>query len=116
MSDRFADARPRFIDASGKIVSRINPNKLIWYGRCGYWTDDWNHVDVISIPCCPACHIVGFQIEAYKWFQEAITYERLGHPKYHQFLLDNRELCFKKTGGLITAYETFRKTLPPTRT
>ena len=102
-----------FLDKNGKKVSRYDSSKLIWYGLCGFWTDDWDSLKSTEhkIPCCPKCGTVGMQTEAKPWFQGAQKYDKEGHPNYHKFLLDNREICFAHNSprGFLEAYEESQK-------
>lgn len=52
----------------------------LWYGLCGYWTDDWAQLkdtsgDGSGIPCCPFCGAVGFVEEVASWWANVDAYE-----------------------------------------
>ena len=71
----------RTLDKSGNRVKADDPKRMLWYGPCGFWTDDWDKLKVTPIPCCPHCGSPGFQIEYSKWDSGAEVFERT-HPRY----------------------------------
>jgi hypothetical protein len=85
----------------------------IWYaaGQCGYWTNDWSKLAKTAggIPCCPQCGAVGFQCTEQEWLGGAEKLEMNGHPKYVQFLIDEKELCDPEKKGIISRYEEWIK-------
>jgi hypothetical protein len=92
-----------------------DPNRLIWYGMCTYWTDDWDHVAGGSgvIPHCPSCGSPGFQTTAHDWWHGAVRFEAEGrkgfsegpHPGYVEFLGSVREVCTGRDGkSMIEIY------------
>jgi hypothetical protein len=85
----------------GEETTGDNPHRLLWYGSCGYWTDDWEKVrstDTSGIPNCPVCHAVGYQIRAHEWFRSAEKFERQGHVHYEEFIRAVKEQC---GGGVL---------------
>lgn len=98
---------PRYICDKGDTEGN-NPERWIWYGVCGYWTDDFNKLPVAMgrIPTCPTCHTVGFQCEASDWEMGAEEFDRT-NPDYKTFLNDNKEKCFSGI-GCMQAYRKWR--------
>lgn len=102
---------PKILDITGKSTDRANPKRLLWYGMCGYWTDDWDKLKKNGgIPCCPNCRSVGMQIEAGKWEEGAKKFEEEGHPLYTEFVAAEKELCHSpQRSNFLQRYETWMK-------
>ena len=69
-----------------------DPTRLIWYGPCGHWTDEW---DLLSntpngIPICPKCKSPGYQTTAQHWFAQIDAYEEDSHPGYREEVMKTR--------------------------
>ena len=84
----------RFQTVNGEATNSDDPNRLLFYGMCGYWTDDWSKLKTTGgIPCCPVCGAVGFQATAEDWFDGAVGYEEDGHPRYVEWLKSVNGTC-----------------------
>lgn len=86
---------PLIQDHLGKRVSPDDPGRLLWYGPCFFWTDNWDLVCPTGhgIPRCPACGAPGFQIAYSDWMRQAEEYEHKGHPGYVEWMNANKEKC-----------------------
>ena len=80
----------------GKPTTADDPQRLIWYGVCGMWTDNWHKVVGTGVPHCSACGGPGFQITADKWLGNDLERYDKEHPGYRQSLMDKKEFCTKK--------------------
>lgn len=71
-------------------------HKTVWYGagKCTFWTENFERLALTSneIPCCPICHMVGFEMPADKWHQGAKTHD-VTNPGYYDKLLAGLEIC-----------------------
>jgi len=78
--------------------------KEIWYGSCSYWTDDWDKLKLVGhgLPVCPCCGAPGFITPTDDWLKGAQRFEDEGHPRYVEFLNDNKERCLPT--GFLTSY------------
>ena len=83
----------------GRPTTADDPKRLLWYGFCTFWTDDWSKILTVGsgIPCCPTCKRQGFQITARQWFEGAEKYGK-DHPGYTGFLLQMKEECHRDKG------------------
>lgn len=97
------------LNAKGELTTLDDPSRLLWYGPCGYWTDDWERVKTPNrgIPCCPTCGAPGFQNTAGKWFEGAQQFQSAGNPGYLNFLNAEKEKC----GGKVGFMERFKQWL-----
>ena len=80
----------------GERTVADDPNRLIWYGMCGMWTDNWHKVDCRGVPHCGVCGAPGFQITADKWLGEDLEKYEKTHPGYKDELMKKKEFCPKK--------------------
>jgi hypothetical protein len=101
---------PRYLTVNGHNANKDDPQRLVWYGRCGYWTDDWGKLAKTAstiassgIPCCPKCGIVGMQCSAGDWESGAKEYDKK-EPGYLKFLNDSKENCLALLGGMLNAW------------
>lgn len=71
----------------------------VWYGLCGYWTDDWSKLRTVGsgIPCCPECGAVGFQQSADEWWRQVDAYEAAGHSGYRAKVEADKGKCPRAT-------------------
>lgn len=85
---------PVHVDAAGKPVGVDDPTRLVWYGSCGYWTDDWSRLPLVRqhIPVCPECKAPGFQITFLEWARGAKKHAD-ANPGYLERLGGMRERC-----------------------
>jgi len=99
----------RYLDESGDPVTSEDPYRTVWYSRdCGYWTDDWDKVNVVEgIPCCPKCGCVGYQATAKQWEAGALLYQE-SHSFYYEFVQRHKEVC-NPSISLITLYRRWFK-------
>ena len=81
--------------ASDYFTTADDQSRLIWYGVCGMWTDDWDNVSEHGVPHCKECGAPGFQATAQDWFDGAKNHEA-EHPGYVDALLSRRSKCPKK--------------------
>lgn len=82
----------KHLNIEGERVCFDEPERLIWYGNCGFWTDDWDKVSKNEIPCCPHCGVVGFQMTWTKWKKEIKEFNK-NNPQYLEFMLFHQEQC-----------------------
>ena len=87
----------KFIAHTGNPVPAESPDRLMWYGLCNYWTDDWDKVKRFGpgIPCCPICGAPGFQNVMANWDASAQEFQDNGHPDYVKFLNEVKESCLR---------------------
>lgn len=91
----------RCLDIDGNTVKPDDPARMVWYGYCTYWTDDWDklkldldyHSNEIGMPLCPCCGAPGFQMAAGRWFAGASTFQAMGNPGYVSFVENTKEQC-----------------------
>lgn len=103
-----------YIDSLIWLVPRNDGNytlepEYVWYGMCGYWTDEWEKLKAAGetrIPCCPVCGAVGFQAEIEPWMQGAKDMNAK-QPGYLKFLNDNKNKCFRGI-GFMKEWEKYR--------
>ena len=96
-----------YLSKTGRMVPAHDPDREIWYGPCGYWTDNWHEVAKGHIiPCCPICQAPGYQTSAKEWFAGAYDFEAKGAWGYIDFLRGHKETCFGR-GGLMGAWKKF---------
>ena len=89
----------------GTNTTNDDPDRLLWYGLCTYWTDDWDKLKTTSgIPCCPYCLGVGFQITAKNWDSGVDKFNK-DNPKYKEFIESVKEKCIRS--GITKAYKDF---------
>ena len=104
---------PKYHDENGNPTTANDRSRLLWYSaRCGYWTDDWSKVKTTigGIPCCPECGCVGLQVEAGKWEDGIIRFEKDNNPGYSDFVSKYKEKCLSKQGGWMKVWEAFKGT------
>lgn len=86
----------KYVTEDGKLVASDDPNRTIWYGQCGFWTDNWNVLKKVGpgIPCCPKCTTPGFICVASDWFSGAKKMDN-EEPGYLKCLEDYKEKCYR---------------------
>lgn len=93
----------------------------VFYGFCTFWSDDWkgmreqrvlNGGAADSIPCCPFCGSVGFEIPKTKWLADAARYEAAGHPGYVAMVMWGKGRCFPNYSMMEAAWRA-ANTPPP---
>lgn len=95
----------------GFLTTADDPNRMLWYGMCSYWTDDWSKLSKTGpgIPVCPCCKTPGFIENAQEWLSAAMAYEMENSDAkgYYQFILDNKETCIpeKKFSDLFDEWK-----------
>jgi hypothetical protein len=96
---------PKYLRITDKMIETVadDPKRLIWYGPCGYWTDDWDKLSPTAIPCCPHCNTPGYEVEAGEWWENAKVHEKI-HPKYVKFLNVVKERCLSSI-SIVQYYE-----------
>lgn len=85
-------------------MNEVAKGKLIWYGLCTYWTDDWDALNLEGIPSCPECGNPGFQMTRQEWNEGVAKYEADGNPGYTHFINNVKGNCMGKT-TLLEAWE-----------
>lgn len=99
---------PKYMTTNGAAAECIDPNRSVWYGQCGYWTDDWDAVVLVGprIPACPKCKVPGFIGTAREWESGAVAFASTAdNAGYVEFLNANKAKCFKGTaGGFLGAF------------
>lgn len=80
----------------GAGTTADDPKRLIWYGVCGMWTDNWHKVAGPGVPHCGGCGSPGFQITADEWLGEGLDKYDAEHPGYKQEFMAKREFCPKR--------------------
>lgn len=101
----------KFVTENGKIVSADDPKRAIWYGRCGFWTDDWDLLSKFGpgIPCCPKCNCPGYICTAGEWLDSAKKYDESGEKGYLECLVGNKGKCFKHyPAGMRSVWEMIK--------
>lgn len=104
----------RWLTKDGRGTTETDPNRQMWYatsGKCGYWTDDWQKLNVEStVPRCPRCGCPGMQSSMKNWLAASLDYQ-IGkgnpglradeNPGYVEFTQLNKEQCWSNsiTGG-----------------
>ena len=96
-----------------KDMERMNntkdPDRVVWYGECLYWTDDWGDFEQESLPRCPHCGAKGWTIKFRYWEKQAKAYEQAS-PKnacYWQFLRHTKRCC-RRGLGIVEAFEKWK--------
>ena len=85
---------PDYRTNSGEPTVETNPDRLVWYGHCSFWTDDWSKLSSYNgMPCCPSCLSVGFQTTYREWIEGAQYYQSQNNVGYVNFLLLIKERC-----------------------
>jgi len=99
---------PRYYDRGGLDVKADDPDRMLWRGACGYWTDDWSKWNGL-IPKCPKCRCFGKQVAASVFFEDARREEAgdQGEPRpgLIHFITETKETCFQPEGGFQSAFE-----------
>ena len=106
---------PKYTNVHGPTHAS-DPERLIFYGMCGYWTDEWDTLKTPGgIPVCPECVSPGYQITADKWFSSATTFQDGGeepdkepHPKYVKFIELHKNRCLQ--GAVLDKYRKWIET------
>ena len=94
------------IDMSGKSVPADSINRSVWWGSCGYWTDDWDKLlSSDSIPVCPECGCPGYYGTADEFLGKGLDAYDHENPGYKDFLFKSKEMCMKSSGGIFEAFE-----------
>lgn len=64
----------RYQTAEGKMTTVEDPDRLVWYGQCGCWTDNWTALKKSpeGIPLCPKHGGVGFQAKAGPFIEHGV--------------------------------------------
>ena len=78
-------------------MNEVAKGKMIWYGLCTYWTDDWDTLNLKGIPACPECENPGFQMTVQEWNEGIAKYEVPDNPGYAVFITELKEKCHGKT-------------------
>jgi len=83
----------------GTPTTSDDASRIMWYGTCTYWTDDWDMLSKTDdgIPCCPKCGSVGFIIKYDKWHDGAIQFDEGINRGYLKFLMELKETCHGNT-------------------
>ena len=84
----------KYSTMEGKETTGDNPNRFLWYGICGMWTDDLTKINSGPPPHCPECGSPGFQVTAKEWFDGIENYAK-ENPGYHEEVNQKREKCPK---------------------
>ena len=92
---------PRYLKDSGVRTHALDSERLIWYGVCTYWTDNWDTVGKRlphllgqpALPVCPHCGRPGFQITAGEWHDQIKAWDAT-HPGYAAMIEWGKEQCF----------------------
>lgn len=99
----------KFLNDKGSTTAD-DPSRMIWYGMCGYWTDNWDSIGKVGsgIPCCPECLCPGCQVESKEWDEGAAAFQAKGNPGYVAFLADQKEQCHDEDGlTMIQRYKAW---------
>lgn len=104
---------PKFTTRDGKTVQSNDPARAIWYGQCGFWTDDWSVPVLVGpgIPACPKCNNVGFICTAGDWDKGAMDLDAK-EPGYLKFLNAHKAKCLRDVPGGLLALWNAQKTDP----
>lgn len=97
----------KYLKENGHHTAHNDPNRLVWYSNCSYWTDDWTKLSSVGpgaaigqgIPCCPNCKCPGFQTTFSSWEESSKNYEHSNHPHYQEFLNKSKETCLGRGGS-----------------
>ena len=96
---------------NGTPTDSHDPARMIWYGPCGYWTDDWTKLASSDglIPLCPRCGAPGFQTTYGDWIMQARAFESKGNADYVRYLkCVNGKICPKEHGtDAMDSYRTW---------
>lgn len=101
----------KYVKENGRHTAHNDPQRLVWYGPCTYWTDDWTKLKSIGpgIPCCPHCKCPGFQTTYEHWEDGVKGFELNNHPRYEEFVNKTKETCFGRGVDFIKKYEQWLK-------
>ena len=101
---------PKFLNDRGPTTAD-DPKRIMWYGPCGYWTDDWSRLSVPAhgIPQCPICETPGCRISVKEWNDAVASYQSAGHPGYAAFYADQKEQCHDEDG--LTMMQRYKEWL-----
>lgn len=104
---------PKHLDDCGSPVAADDPNRLVWYTYCGYWTDDFDTLARVAlrIPTCPACGVPGMQTEYHNWQNSVDDFDDR-QPGFASFLAAHKGRCFRDAGGLHAAWAAHRAARP----
>ena len=85
--------------------NEFDVTELVWYSNaCSYWTDNFDNLSTtdfpFSIPTCPHCGSVGYQIELDEW-NKSLAIHNEGSPGYQEFITQLKETC--KGSGVLTS-------------
>ena len=87
----------------------------IWYSvSCSYWTDNFDDLtndltaNGLSIPCCPRCGMVGYQIELDMWNEGLEKYDK-EEPGYKDFINEIKKTCNGPDVTVIKLWEKHKK-------
>lgn len=97
----------KYITENGKEVTPESPDRVIWYGQCGYWTDDWDLLIKVGpgISACPKCKTPGFTTNGDQWYKGIEKYDK-EEPGYKTFCSENKEKCYRHyPKGFMSAWE-----------
>ncbi len=100
----------RILDKAGNPIHKDSPERTIWYGDCGYWTDDWDKLTIVAngIPVCPICGIPGYYGTAREFLGPDLDTYNKHNPGYKKYLLANKEKCKNSEGGIIKAFRKYK--------
>lgn len=99
----------------------MSTDQEIWYGPCGFWTDDWSKLSTITmereyqsgeiqarsgIPCCPKCKAPGFQSSKADW-EKRIAELNKTYPLYDRFIQRTKNVCSGRGYKLRRDYGSF---------
>lgn len=108
---------PKYVTDNGKEVKSDDPKRTIWYGQCGFWTDDWELLTKVGpgIPTCPKCKTPGFITGIRDW-NEGIDLWDKKEPGYTIFCNTHKEKCYRHyPKGFMTAWELTKSLLEATK-
>lgn len=84
-------------NAKGEMCSADDPDRLVWFGDCGYWTDNWEllYKSGMIQPSyhCPRCNAKLHSFSASIW-DEGVENWNSDYPGYDKWINDNKEVCF----------------------
>jgi len=103
--DRLTKRPPLYTREDGKHVHSTHEMRAVWYGVCGYWTDNWNMLRVTmgQIPCCPKCGVPGYITNWTRWLELA----KQQSPLYDEWVLSIKETCYGKQPDLHSKYQAW---------
>ena len=95
---------------NGSRTTAEDQTRVLWYGSCGFWTDDWDLIKTTDgtdggIPCCPTCGCPGFIITAKQWFVGVEKFQADGHPRYREFIDSIKGKCFGRKADIVEQYQ-----------